>query len=41
MKGRTIRDADKIIVLKDGEVLLALNRLYAELHRKQYKDEPA
>jgi len=43
----TIRDADKIIVLKEGVVaedgnhhqLLALNGLYAELHRRQYKDE--
>jgi subfamily B ATP-binding cassette protein MsbA len=45
----TIRDADKIIVLKEGVVaeegnhhqLVALNGLYAELHRRQYKDESA
>ena len=45
----TIRDADKIIVLKEGVVaeegnhhqLLALNGVYAELHRRQYKDESA
>jgi subfamily B ATP-binding cassette protein MsbA len=55
MKGRTVimiahrlstlRDADKIIVLKDGVVaeqgtndaLLAANGVYAELHRIQYE----
>jgi ABC-type multidrug transport system fused ATPase/permease subunit len=45
----TIRDADKIIVIKDGVVaeqgshqeLMALNGAYAELHRIQFKDEPA
>jgi ABC-type multidrug transport system fused ATPase/permease subunit len=45
----TIRDADKILVLKDGVVaeqgshqeLMALNGVYAELHRIQFKDEPA
>ena len=44
----TIRDADKIIVIKDGVVaeqgshqeLMALNGVYAELHRIQFKDEP-
>jgi ABC-type multidrug transport system fused ATPase/permease subunit len=43
----TIRDADKIIVLKDGAVaeegrheeLLALNGIYAQLHRIQYQQE--
>jgi ABC-type multidrug transport system fused ATPase/permease subunit len=57
MKGRTviaiahrlstIRDADNIVVLKDGvvaeqgshEQLLALNGVYAELHRIQYAKE--
>jgi len=57
MKGRTviciahrfstIRDADEIIVIKDGVVaeqgshqeLMALNGIYAELHRIQFKDE--
>lgn len=42
----TIRDADKIIVLKGGVVaeegthdqLLALNGVYAELHRIQYEE---
>ena len=41
----TIRNADKIIVLKDGvvaeegthEQLLALNGVYAQLHRLQYQ----
>jgi ABC-type multidrug transport system fused ATPase/permease subunit len=45
----TIRDADKIIVLKGGVVaeegthdqLLALNGVYAELHRIQYEDASA
>jgi subfamily B ATP-binding cassette protein MsbA len=45
----TIRDANKIIVLKDGvvaeqgthEELLALNGVYAELHRIQYEQGPA
>jgi ABC-type multidrug transport system fused ATPase/permease subunit len=45
----TIRDADKIIVLKEGgvaeegthEQLLALNGVYSELHRIQYKEESA
>lgn len=59
MKGRTvitvahrlstIRDADNIIVLKDGvvteqgshEQLLASNGVYAELHRVQYQEEAA
>jgi len=59
MKGRTVimiahrlstlRDADKIIVLKDGVVaeegtndeLLARNGVYAELHRIQYETPPA
>jgi subfamily B ATP-binding cassette protein MsbA len=59
MKGRTVimiahrlstlRDADKIIVLKDGVVaeegtndeLLARNGVYAELHRIQYDSSPA
>jgi subfamily B ATP-binding cassette protein MsbA len=45
----TIRDAHKILVLKDGVVaeqgthdeLLALNGVYAELHRIQYDQAPA
>jgi ABC-type multidrug transport system fused ATPase/permease subunit len=45
----TICDADKIIVIKDGVVaeqgshdeLMDLNGAYAELHRIQFKDEPA
>jgi ABC-type multidrug transport system fused ATPase/permease subunit len=45
----TIRDADKIIVLKGGVVaeegthdqLLALNGVYAELHRIQYEEASA
>ncbi len=45
----TIRNANKIIVIKDGVVaeqgshqeLIALNGVYAELHRIQFKDEPA
>ncbi|HTP46303.1 MAG TPA: ABC transporter ATP-binding protein [Casimicrobiaceae bacterium] len=45
----TIRDADKIIVLKGGVVaeqgthdeLIALNGVYAELHRIQYEQPPA
>jgi ABC-type multidrug transport system fused ATPase/permease subunit len=45
----TIRDADKIIVLKGGVVaeegthdqLLALNGVYAELHRIQYEEAAA
>jgi subfamily B ATP-binding cassette protein MsbA len=59
MKGRTVimiahrlstlRDADKIIVLKDGVVaeegtndeLIARNGVYAELHRIQYDSSPA
>jgi ABC-type multidrug transport system fused ATPase/permease subunit len=59
MKGRTvitiahrlstIRDADDIIVLKDGVVaengthehLLALNGVYAGLHRIQYDETSA
>jgi ABC-type multidrug transport system fused ATPase/permease subunit len=59
MKGRTVimiahrlstlRDADKIIVLKDGVVaeegtndeLIALGGVYAELHRIQYEAQPA
>ena len=59
MKGRTVimiahrlstlRDADKIIVLKDGVVveegtndeLIARNGVYAELHRIQYETPPA
>ena len=59
MKGRTvitiahhlstIRDADKIIVLKDGvvaeqgthEELLRLGGVYAELHRVQYEPSPS
>jgi subfamily B ATP-binding cassette protein MsbA len=59
MKGRTVimiahrlstlRDADKIIVLKDGVVveegtndeLIARNGVYAELHRIQYEAPPA
>ena len=59
MKGRTVimiahrlstlRDADKIIVLKDGVVaeegtndeLLARNGVYAELHRIQYDSSPS
>jgi ABC-type multidrug transport system fused ATPase/permease subunit len=59
MKGRTVimiahrlstlRDADKIIVLKDGVVveegtndaLIAMNGVYAELHRIQYENSPA
>jgi ABC-type multidrug transport system fused ATPase/permease subunit len=44
----TIRNANKIVVIKDGvvaeqgthEELLALNGLYAELHRIQYGGEP-
>lgn len=44
----TLRNADKIIVIKDGEVaedgthqeLIALNGVYAELHRLQF-DSPA
>lgn len=58
MKGRTVimiahrlstvRDADKIIVLKDGVVaeqgsndeLVALGGVYAELHRAQYETQP-
>ena len=44
----TIRDADVILVLKDGlvaesgthEQLLANNGLYAELHRIQFQDIP-
>ena len=44
----TIRDADKIIVIKDGVVaeqgrhqeLMALNGVYAELHRIQFREEP-
>jgi ABC-type transport system involved in cytochrome bd biosynthesis fused ATPase/permease subunit len=42
----TIRDANKIVVLKDGVVaeqgthdeLMALNGLYAEMHRTQFND---
>ena len=59
MKGRTVimiahrlstvRDADKIIVLKDGVVaeegtndeLIARGGVYAELHRIQYEMPPA
>ena len=59
MKGRTVimiahrlstlRDADKIIVLKDGVVaeegtndeLIARDGVYAELHRAQYETSPA
>ena len=59
MKGRTvitiahrlstIRDADDIIVLKDGVIaengthqqLLALNGVYAGLHRIQYEETSA
>jgi subfamily B ATP-binding cassette protein MsbA len=45
----TIRDANKIIVLKGGVVaeegthdeLLALNGVYAELHRIQYEEASA
>ena len=45
----TIRDADNIIALKDGvvaeqgthEQLLALNGVYAELHRIQYEEDSA
>jgi subfamily B ATP-binding cassette protein MsbA len=45
----TLRNADKIIVLKDGIVveegtndeLVALGGVYAELHRIQYEDPPA
>jgi len=45
----TLRNADKIIVLKDGIVveegtndeLVALGGVYAELHRIQYEDSPA
>ena len=45
----TIRDADKIMVLKDGVVaeqgthdeLLALNGIYAGLHRTQFETAPA
>ena len=43
----TVRDANKIIVLKDGAVaeegaheeLMVLNGVYAELHRIQYRAE--
>ena len=59
MKGRTVimiahrlstlRDADKIIVVKDGVVaeegtndeLIARGGVYAELHRAQYDDKPS
>jgi subfamily B ATP-binding cassette protein MsbA len=42
----TLRDADKIVVIKDGVVvenghpqqLLGLNGVYAELHRLQFRD---
>ena len=45
----TIRDANKILVLKDGVVaeqgshqeLMALDGIYAELHRIQFNSEPA
>jgi ABC-type multidrug transport system fused ATPase/permease subunit len=45
----TIRDASKIVVIKDGVVaeegshqeLMALNGVYAELHRIQFKEESA
>jgi ABC-type multidrug transport system fused ATPase/permease subunit len=45
----TLRNADKIIVLKDGVVveegtndeLVALGGVYAELHRIQYEDPAA
>lgn len=45
----TIRNANKIVVIKDGVVaeegthqeLLDLNGAYAQLHRIQYKEEPA
>ena len=45
----TLHDADKIVVIKDGEVveqgtnheLLALNGLYADFHRIQYGDDSA
>jgi subfamily B ATP-binding cassette protein MsbA len=45
----TVRDADKIVVLKDGVVaeqgtndeLIALGGVYAELHRIQYETPPA
>ncbi len=45
----TLHDADKIVVIKEGEVaeqgtnheLLALNGLYAEFHRIQYADDSA
>ena len=44
----TIRDVDRVIVIKDGVVaeqgshqeLMALNGVYAELHRIQFKDDP-
>jgi ABC-type multidrug transport system fused ATPase/permease subunit len=45
----TLRDADTILVLKDGVIaeqgsqqeLMALNGIYAALHRIQFKEEPS
>jgi ABC-type multidrug transport system fused ATPase/permease subunit len=45
----TVRDADQVLVLRDGEVvergdhasLLAQGGLYAELYRRQFRDSPA
>jgi ABC-type multidrug transport system fused ATPase/permease subunit len=45
----TVRDADQVLVLRDGEIvergehaaLLARGGLYAELYRRQFRDAPA